>query len=74
MLVPARDEGGVSMDQEKLLQAEENIMVAVCGLCHWTFTYRDEETMYAERCDYCPAADAVKLALESLTREEEQHG
>lgn len=62
------------MDQEKLLQAEENIMDKVCGLCHWTFTYRDEETMYAERCDYCPAADAVKLALESLTREEEQHG
>ncbi len=62
------------MDQEKLLQAEENIMDAVCGLCHWTFTYRDEETMYAERCDYCPAAAAVKTSLESLTREEEQHG
>ena len=62
------------MDQEKLLQAEENIMDAVCGLCHWTFTYRDEETMYAERCDYCPAADAVKLALQSLTKEEAAHG
>lgn len=62
------------MDQEKLLQAEENIMDAVCGLCHWTFTYRDEETMYAERCDYYPAAAAVKLALQSLTKEEEQHG
>lgn len=57
------------MDQEKLLQAEENIMDAVCGLCHWTFVYRDEETLYAERCDYCPAAAAVKAELQSLVKE-----
>ena len=55
------------MDQADICFKE--IMDAVCGLCHWTFTYRDEETMYAERCDYCPAAAAVKLALESLTKE-----
>ena len=52
----------------------EEIMNRVCGLCHWPYVYRDQDTMYAEKCDYCPAADAVKLALDSLTREEEQHG
>ena len=61
------------MDQEKLLQAEENIMDAVCGLCHWPYVYRDQDTMWAEKCDYCPAADAVKLALQSLVKEE-KHG
>jgi hypothetical protein len=61
------------MDQEKLLQAEENIMDQVCGLCHWPYVYRDEKTMYAEKCDYCPAAAAVKLALQSLAKEAAQH-
>lgn len=59
------------MDQADI--CSEEIMNRVCGLCHWPFVYRDEETMYAEKCDYCPAADAVKLALQSLVKEE-QHG
>ena len=53
------------MTKEKALQAEEQIMNAVCDLCHWPFAYkeRDQETMYAEKCENCPAAAAVVRAL-----------
>lgn len=57
------------MDQEELLRAEENIMDAVCNLCHWPRVYLDEDTMYAEKFDYCPAAAAVKLQLHSMVKE-----
>ena len=50
---------------EKRLQAEEKIMDAVCDLCHWPYVYpeEDDEVMYAEKCEYCPAALAVKDVL-----------
>ena len=51
----------------------KEIMNRVCGLCHWPYVYRDQDTMWAEKCDYCPAAAAVKLALQSLVKEE-PHG
>ena len=56
-------------DKEKRLEAEEKIMAAVCDVCHWPHVYRDEEIMYAEKCDYCPAALAVANAL-GLTEED----
>ena len=59
------------MDQSKICTKE--IMNRVCGLCHWPYVYRDRDTMMAEKCDYCPAADAVKLALQSFGKEDE-HG
>ena len=46
-------------------------MAMVCSVCHWPRTYLDEETMRAEKCDYCPAADAVQLAITSLEKEEQ---
>ena len=52
---------------EQLLEAEESIMNAVCDLCHWPYHYRaycvDKDVMYAEKCEACPAAQAVKAAL-----------
>ncbi len=54
------------MKKEELLTAKETIMDPVCGLCHWPYVYRDEETMYAEKCDFCPAAAAVEAALENV--------
>lgn len=41
----------------------EDTMNVVCGLCHWPYVYRDQDTMWAEKCDYCPAAAAVRSAL-----------
>jgi hypothetical protein len=41
----------------------EDTMDVVCGLCHWPYVYRDQDTMWAEKCDYCPAAAAVRSAL-----------
>lgn len=52
------------MTRDEMQTAQENIMDTVCGLCHWTYVYRDKETMYAEKCDYCPAAAAVLRELE----------
>lgn len=56
------------MTKEKRLQTEETIMEAVCELCHWPYVYRavDEDAMYAEKCEHCPAAEAVKAELEKL--------
>lgn len=54
-------------DKDKRLQTEEQIMEAVCELCHWPHVYEDEETMYSERCDSCPAAAAVTAALDLPT-------
>ena len=53
-------------DKQKRLEAEEKIMDAVCEVCHWPYAYRDEdaEVMYAEKCEYCPAAAAVRAVLE----------
>ena len=51
---------------DKILAAREKIMEAVCGLCHWPYAYRDEEIMYAEKCDICPAAAAVEAALKEV--------
>lgn len=58
------------MDKETKLQAEERIMVAVCALCRWPFLYTDEETMYEERCDQCPAVIAVNAVLDKIKTEE----
>ncbi len=55
------------MTRDELLTVQENIMDAVCGLCHWPFVYRDQDTMWAEKCDYCPAAAAVLRELEEAT-------
>jgi hypothetical protein len=54
------------MDKEKQLEAEEEIMEAVCGLYHWPFVYLgdSEEIMHDEKCSYCPAVAAVQRALE----------
>ena len=52
------------MTQEEILAAEEKIMDAVCDLCRWPLAYRDEEVMYAEKCNFCPASTAVKAALQ----------
>ena len=41
----------------------EDILDVVCGLCHWPYVYRDQDIMRAEKCDYCPAAAAVRSAL-----------
>lgn len=57
------------MTNEELLAAEEKVMGAVCDLCRWPLAYRDEEIMYAEKCNYCPAADAVQTALKSAYKE-----
>lgn len=56
------------MDKEKKLEAQEKIMEAVCELCHWPYVYRgiDEDAMYAERCECCPAAAAVGAALDEI--------
>lgn len=59
------------VDKEKRLQAEEQIMEAVCGLCHWPHVYPDENLMYSERCDCCPAAVAVGAVLDACEGKEE---
>ena len=55
------------MTKDELLTAQEEIMAAVCDVCHWPYVCRDEEIMYAEKCDICPAAAAVEAALEKIT-------
>ena len=59
------------MNKDKRLQAEEKIMEAVCDLCRWPYVYRaagvDEETMYAEKCENCPAGAAVRSALTEIS-------
>lgn len=58
------------MTRDEILQAEETVMAAVCGLCHWPFVYqRKEEIMYAEKCSYCPASDALSRVLKPLEKE-----
>jgi hypothetical protein len=52
------------MTRDELLTAQETIMDVVCGLCHWPYVYRDEETMYAEKCDFCPAAATTLTEIE----------
>ena len=59
------------MDKDERLQAEEHIMEAVCELCHWPHVYTDEELMYSERCDCCPAAMAVGAVLDAILGKEE---
>jgi hypothetical protein len=58
------------MDKEARLQAEEQIMDAVCALCRWPYVYDDEELMYTARCDQCPAAIAVSAVLDKIKTEE----
>lgn len=57
------------MTTEEKLQAEEEIMDAVCELCHWPYVYHGdhEDDMYEEKCDVCPAARAVAAMLEKVT-------
>ena len=54
-------------NHEQLLEAKETIMEAVCDLCHWPYHYRayclTEDVMFAEKCDTCPAAQAVDEIL-----------
>lgn len=57
------------MTEKETLSAHEEIMAAVCDLCHWPFVYQDEETMWAERCDFCPAAAKVTSVLDGIRRE-----
>lgn len=61
------------MIKDVSLKAEEKIMDAVCEQCHWPYAYRgeDEEAMYAEKCENCPAALAVQQALTSIGRDGE---
>lgn len=51
------------MTRDEKLEAEEQIMVAVCELCRWPYLCEDEDAMYAEHCDNCPADAAVIAAL-----------
>lgn len=57
-------------DKEEALEKEELIMEAVCDLCKWPGIYEGEfeEDLYENRCDSCPAAEAVRKAL-GLERE-----
>ncbi len=61
------------MTDDKLLAAQERIMEAVCDLCHWPYEYRaaDEETMHAEKCAICPAAQRVEEVLREAGKIEE---
>lgn len=53
------------MTKEEKLQAEEQIMNAVCEPCHWPYAYPadNEDAMYDEKCSVCPAALAVNDVL-----------
>ena len=54
------------MTNELLRTAQEAVMDTVCGLCHWPYVYRDQDTMYAEKCDFCPAAAIVLSELQKV--------
>lgn len=49
-------------------ERENKIMEAACDLCHWPYVYRDETTMQAEKCDFCP----IEAELRNAEREDLQ--
>ena len=40
----------------------EKIFETACDLCHWPYVYRNEGTLQAEKCDYCPMEEVLKEA------------
>ena len=50
-------------------ERENKIMEAACDLCHWPYVYRDETTMHAEKCDFCP----IEAELRNADREDLQN-
>lgn len=55
------------MTKEESLLAHESIMEAACDQCHWPFVYSDEDTMYAEKCEFCRVDAAVEAVLKKVT-------
>ncbi len=44
----------------------EKLQEYACDLCHWPYVYRDEETMHAEKCNYCPVAEGIAGLVQAL--------
>lgn len=48
-------------------EKKEQILEAVCDICHWPYVYRDDEVMHAEKCDHC-TVEAILNGIDTDVR------